>query len=119
MSHIDELINSCEELSIPYSILENDEAVGYINSVINAYEPIKTTWHLSIGKDSISVPLEEHEFSFSESLDDESAYIFFDQESTEKHKVFVINNAKLICRMMENSYGMEYFRKGIFFIYSL
>lgn len=36
-------------------------------------------------------------------------YIFFDQENHNRSKVVVIDDAKKLGQIMENSYGMEYF----------
>lgn len=53
--------------------------------------------------------MEGNEFSYSEYLESEPAYIFFDQEGRDRNSVVVVKDTKLIGLLMENSYGMEYF----------
>jgi hypothetical protein len=109
MSNSDELIRACRELQIDCSLLQQHEASQYINNVLQKYNPRKTSGHLAIGGDSISVPLEKYEFTYSQHLPSEPVYVFFDQDGSEKKKVLVINDGRQLCSVMEESFGMEYF----------
>ena len=60
-------------------------------------------------ENSISVPLEKYEFSYSEFLGDEPVYVFFDQANHNRKKVVVVKQGRRLCTILENAYGMEYF----------
>ncbi|WP_336785880.1 hypothetical protein [Paenibacillus sp. MMO-177] len=105
-----ELTQTGINLGIDTILLNKIESEQYIKKVIEFFRPSKTTGHVSIGTDeSLIIPLEENEFTFSVHLKSEPAFVFFDQEGLDKNTVIVINDAKLIGQLMENSYGMEYF----------
>jgi hypothetical protein len=109
MKHIDALLQAAQELEIPISELSKSEAENHIHSVIKKYCPVKTTGHLSLGHNSVSLSIDKYEFLYSEILPSEPAYIFFEQDGRNKNSVAIINDAKQLCRVMENTYGMEYF----------
>ncbi|MGB5970207.1 MAG: hypothetical protein WBG70_17970 [Spirulinaceae cyanobacterium] len=109
MSKANELVKAGRELQINCSLLEETEAYEYINSVKQKYNPRKTSAHLAIGGESISIPLEKYEFLYSEHLDSEPAYVFFDQEGDDRKKVVMIEDGQKLCRVIENSFGIEYF----------
>lgn len=104
-----ELIQVSADLGIDMVVLGENESKQYIKKVIDIYKPFKITGHLSIGENIITIPLNEYEYSFSTFLRSEPAYIFFDQESRDRNVVVVVKDANLLGRLMENSYGMEYF----------
>jgi hypothetical protein len=109
MNNADELTKTGRELHIECRLLKGTEAFNYIHRVIQKFNPRKTSDHLAIGGESIAIPLEKYDFSFSEHLDCESAYVFFDQESSSRNKVVIVYDGQQLCRIMENSFGMEYF----------
>ncbi|QXX08946.1 hypothetical protein KW548_17700 [Vibrio neptunius] len=109
MSNADEIVNVGKELGIKCSLLAEVEGKALVSKVLDKFEPFKVTGHLAIDRDSISIPLEGNEFSYSERLDNEDAFIFFDQEGDDRKRVVHIEDARTICRIMENSFGMEYF----------
>jgi len=104
-----ELVQISSNLGIDIVVLDENESKQYINRVINIYKPIKITGHLSIGEETLTIPLEKNEYSYSKYLKSDPAYIFFDQESRDRNTVVVVKDAKLIGNLMENSFGMEYF----------
>jgi hypothetical protein len=104
-----ELTQTSNNIGIDVVILDENDSKQYIKKVINIFKPFKTTGHLSIGNETLTIPLEGNEFSYSKHLESEPAYIFFDQESRDRNSVVVIKDVKLIGNLMENSYGMEYF----------
>ncbi|GBG07211.1 hypothetical protein PAT3040_01759 [Paenibacillus agaridevorans] len=105
-----ELLKTGGNLGIDTILLSELESERYIKRVLGFFRPYKTTGHLSIGtEESRVLPLEQNEFTFSSHLKSEPAYIFFDQEGFDKNSVVVVNDAKLIGQLMENSFGMEYF----------
>ena len=104
-----ELLLTSSNLGIDIVILDEKESKQFIKRVIDIFRPFKITGHLSIGEESLNIPLEENEYSYSNYLKSEPAYIFFDQESRDRNTVVVVKDAKLIGKLMENSYGMEYF----------
>ncbi len=105
-----ELLTTANRINIEVELLDLAEASNFINSVIERYNPWKTTGHLSIGQEnSTKLKTEENEFTFSKLLPNEPAFIFFEQNTFNKDTVVCIKNAKQISQLMENSYGMEYF----------
>ncbi|WP_256757356.1 hypothetical protein [Cohnella sp. WQ 127256] len=104
-----ELTNTSSNLGIEVFVLDDRASKKFIRRAIEKFKPNKVTGHLSIGRDSITIPLEKYEFTYSKSLYSESAFIFFDQESGDRNTVVEVKDARLIGDLMENSYGMEYF----------
>jgi hypothetical protein len=104
-----ELIRVGNAVSIELDVWDENEAKPFIKRVINIYKPFKITGHLAIGGESLIIPLEGNEYSYSSRLSSEPAYIFFDQESRDRHTVVAVKDAKSVGELMKNSYGMEYF----------
>jgi len=104
-----ELIQVSTDLGIAIDVLDENESKQFIKRVIDTYNPTKMTGHLSIGEETETIPLEGNEFSYSTYLKREPAYLFFDQEGRDQNTVVVVKDAKMIGKLMENSYGMEYF----------
>ena len=109
MSNAEEIVNVSNELGIECVLLSEVEGKAIVSQVLEKFKPVKVTGHLSIERDSISIPLEENEFSYPERLDNESAFIFFDQEGIDRKNVVYIADVKSICKIMNSSFGMEYF----------
>ena len=108
-SNTQELINVSSELGIDIVVLNKLESERYINKVIDTYKPFKITGHLQMDVDFLTLSLEENEYSFSEHLEGEPAYIFFDQAGLDRKSVVIVKDARLVGKLMENSFGMEYF----------
>lgn len=104
-----ELTQISRDLGIDIVLLDGNESKQYMKRVLDIYKPFKITGHLSIGEETLTIPLEENEYSYSKYLKSEPAYIFFDQESSDRSTVVVVKDAKLIGDLMANSFGMEYF----------
>lgn len=104
-----ELTQISSNLGIDIVILDENDSKQYIKTVIDIFKPYKITGHLSIGIETLTIPLEGNEFSYSKYLNSEPAYIFFDQESRDRNTVVVVKDTKSVGYLMENSYGMEYF----------
>lgn len=106
---VTEILQVSKELGISSRLLPKSIGVSFINRAFGKFSPCKKTGHISIGHDSLSISLELHEFSYSLYLPEEPTYMFFDQQGIDKEKVVVIKEGKEISRIMENSFGMEYF----------
>ena len=108
MSNTEEFIKSCRELNIEYKLVESSPAHDYIERVLAKFKPRKISGHLAIDHSSRSIPVNQHEFSYSNKLPNTHGYVFFDQ-TTEKYKLIEIPDTRLVCKIIENSFGMEYF----------
>ncbi len=109
MKHLEEIQNACQKLGIGFHALDGLDAQELINQVLAHYLVKKNSGHISIGHDSISIPLEPNEFTFSQRLPSEPAFLFFDQENHHRNQIAIIEDGSRIGEVMENSYGMEYF----------
>lgn len=109
MSKSEELTTASRELGIISFILLEEEGVDFIRSVLERYKPLKTSGHLSIYHDSVSIPLTEYEFTYSKYMSTEPAYVFFEQEGSKPSEVVVIEEGNRLGEVFFNSYGMEYF----------
>ncbi|WP_024291043.1 hypothetical protein [Lacrimispora indolis] len=110
LDYVKELIEASNKLNIEICLLNENEAQGYIRAVLAFYNPFKTDGHLGIGKNTVSIPTEKYEFTYSQYLKEEPAYVFWGQDSNIARKSVVkVNNAKRLGELFENSYGMEYF----------
>lgn len=112
MNNIAEMARVCNDLNISFHIISGDDANKIISKVINFFNPEQTTGHLSISNDGnkvFKISLEHNEFTYSKKLPEDKGYVFFDLESKDKNKVFVLDNIQNICDIMSESFGMEYF----------
>lgn len=103
------MINVSSELGIDIVVLNRLESEKYINKAIDTYRPFKITGHLQLDVGSLTLSLEDNEYSYSEHFKSEPAYIFFDQDGLDRKSVVIVKNAKLVGKLMEKSFGMEYF----------
>jgi len=104
-----ELVRVCQELGVPFSVLEKSDAQAFIQSAIGKFMPAKTSGHLSIGGDAVALPLEEHEFTYSENLPNSPVIVFFDQENHNRGMALRLSDGRVLGRVMGKSFGMEYF----------
>ncbi|MCP8466228.1 hypothetical protein NK553_19930 [Pseudomonas sp. ZM23] len=104
-----ELFRSATELSIDAEIITDEIARNYIKKVFEKYKPGKTSGHFSISSSARRIPTDEYESSFSRNLKEEKAYVFFEQNQIDKNTVFIISDARELSKVIENSFGMEYF----------
>lgn len=108
-SHAGELIRVAGEMSIAARLLSKDEGCAYISAVFGKFNPWKREGHISIGDDVKQLRTEDCEFSFSRSMQDAPAFVFFEQNQINRCDVVVVEDARNISLLMENSHGMEYF----------
>ena len=108
-SHAVELIRVAGERSIAARLLPKDEGCTYISSVFEKFNPWKREGHISIGDDAKTLRTEDCEFSFSRSMRGAPAFVFFEQTQVNRCGVVVVEDARKISLLMENSHGMEYF----------
>ncbi|MCC2522082.1 hypothetical protein [Vibrio coralliilyticus] len=104
-----EIIDACSQLGIDCRVLSIAEARAYISKTVEHFTPTKTSGHLSIDNDSISLSIEDYEYSYSSVLPHQRAYLFFDQKGKDRNSVIEIGDSRAIGRIMENTFGMEYF----------
>ncbi|NVD97137.1 hypothetical protein [Massilia sp. BJB1822] len=77
--------------------------------VIGKFKPARMSGHLAIGHDSISIPLEPNEFTYSSHLDAAPVYVFFEQRAADKDRVLILHDGRSLAKVFENAFGMEYF----------
>lgn len=109
MSKADELLNSSQELGITSYLLTAKEGAAFIRFALDRYKPNKLAGHLAIQHDSVAVPLDHYEFTYSTFMAAEPAYIFFEQQGSDSNKVVIVEEGNRLGEILENSYGMEYF----------
>lgn len=86
---IEELLNIGKELNINIELLTDNESKVCINNILNLFNPFKVTWNIYAKKKDIS---------------------FFEQvNNANKRMVVKIENLKLLGKILEKSFGMEYF----------
>lgn len=106
----EELLSVGSELGIKIEILDDYEANMCIHNALEKFKPFKITNHIGIGHDSFCLPIDEWEFSYTKYLPKESGYIFFEQSSILSRKTVIkIDDINLFGKVIENSFGMEYF----------
>lgn len=120
-SHVNTLIESALELDIKLNFITRMDARYYIKQVLIKYMPWRIEGHLAIGDNAKRLSTDTYEFKFSFGLDNKPGYIFFEQNLMNKDVVVIIEDARNISRLMENSSGMEYFisDKDISFLISV
>lgn len=109
-SEAKEFIETANRLNIEVELLNKEDSQKYIEKVLNSFKPFRVTGHLGIGDNSISISLDENEFSYSENLDQESGYVFFEQYNSQgKTTVIKIVDVRKLGEIIADSFGMEYF----------
>lgn len=110
MNCINEILRVSNQLDIKVTLVEEDKSKLVINKVMQVFTPQKITGHLAISNDEvITFPVEDYEFIYSNSLPKSKGYIFFDQQSETEGQVVMIEDVRFLCRILEESFGMEYF----------
>ncbi|TND08170.1 MAG: hypothetical protein FD123_2564 [Bacteroidetes bacterium] len=109
MENAKELIRSASELNLDHKLLTQSEAEVYIQDIFTRFKVGKTTGHLAIWHESQTLPLNEYEYKYSEHLPDEPVYVFFEQQGLDKNAVVILTQGKMLGKVVENSFGMEYF----------
>ncbi len=105
-----ELLEVGKRLDIKVEVLPDNEAQTYISQILERFKPFKVTGHVGIGHDSFCLGIDAWEFSYMEYLPKGSGYIFFDQgRSMNQRTVVKIEDLRLLGRILEDSFGMEYF----------
>jgi hypothetical protein len=108
-SIVKELSDTATKLNIQLEILPQDFSADFIQSVLKKYTPANTTNHLAVGNNCKELPLETFEFTYSESLQQEPGYLFFEQIGLGTKTLLKIENITETCKLFENSFGIEYF----------
>ncbi|WP_176701759.1 hypothetical protein [Gilliamella sp. wkB112] len=108
-SYANALIESASELDIKLNFITHMDACNYIDQVLKKYMPWRIEGHLAIGDNAKRLSTDDYEFKFSLCLDNKPGYIFFEQNTINKDVVVIIEDARNISKLMENSSGMEYF----------
>ncbi|GAA4160719.1 hypothetical protein GCM10022217_25200 [Chryseobacterium ginsenosidimutans] len=107
---IKELEAAAKKLFLEYSIIEGKMANEFIQNTFNKFNPFKVVGHLSIGSDiSEKLSTDEYEFTFSEKYLSGAVYIFFEQDYYNKNQIFVLKEGKLLSKLIQECYAMEYF----------
>ncbi|WP_419810922.1 hypothetical protein [Bacterioplanoides sp.] len=103
MSKMKDIIDSSSEIGVCVTVYDD---VDFFNKVLEKFSPRKLKGHVSIGKGE-KLPLEEYEFTYSNRLGSSPAIMFF----YEKDRLCMLKflDAKKVCSVMENMYGIEYF----------
>lgn len=107
--HADELLSTAERIGIKAHLVDEVMAEKYISFVLEKYKPRKRSGHLSIGEGAAKLPTDENEFVFFLSLKPEPGWVFFEQNVSNKNVVVVVDDVRGVSKLMEGSYGMEYF----------
>lgn len=106
---VDELKKSANELGLVCHVLDSEMSRCFIKKVTDKFAVERPTSHVAIGQDSVTVPLEPHEFSFSMNFRCEPVFLFFDQDGPDRELVVVLKDGQSLGQVLENSFGMEYF----------
>ncbi|WP_256081684.1 hypothetical protein [Massilia sp. YIM B04103] len=109
MSCINEFLSSARELGLSCSALDTEQSRLFIAEVIGKFRPERTSGHLAIGHDSVSIPLTPNEFTYSSHLDAVPAYVFFEQHGADRDRVLILHDGRNLAKVFENAFGMEYF----------
>ena len=110
IAEAEEIITVGKKLNIKAELLADDEAESFIQRTLDLFTPFRTTGHLGIGHDYITLPIDKWEFSYMEYLSQESGYIFFSQNNRLSGRTVVkIENLQELGKILDESFGMEYF----------
>ena len=110
IAEAEEIITVGKKLNIKTELLADDEAERFIQRTLDLFTPFRTTGHLGIGYDYITLPIDNWEFSYMEYLSQESGYIFFSQNNRLSGRTVVkIDNLQELGKILDESFGMEYF----------
>jgi len=109
MNACQELAFSAAELGLACHLLSDQQGAGYITQVLQKFTPNKLSGHLAIHHDSLSIPFEQYELTFPQYLKSEPIYVFFEQSRENKENVFVLEEGQQFGKVMNNTYGYEYF----------
>jgi hypothetical protein len=106
---VDEFKKAADELGLECHVLGAEKSKCFIEQVTDKFGANKLSGHVAINHDSVNVPLEPHEFSFSENLRCEPVFLFFDQLGQDRELVVVLQEGQSLGKVLENAFGMEYF----------
>lgn len=109
MNHLRELLKVSKQLGFASSCITGDDAKKYIDRVFYKFNPEKKTGHLAIGGNTISISAEKYDSTYSKYLPSTSGLVFFEQNHLNRDSIFAVDNISLLCEIMDESYGMEYF----------
>jgi len=109
MFKVDEFSRSCGELGLAFRVLDPNASRALVRDVFGKFKPVKTSGHVALGDDAVSIPLEPHEFSYCENLEDARILVFFEQQGNDLDRVVALEDGRSLGKVLENAYGMEYF----------
>ena len=105
-----QLKDAAEILGLRYEILTGGEASTIIKTSLEKFVPFRTLGHLAISDErSIYLKLSDNEYTFSEKLDDEPVFVFFEQTMNHVNIVFKLLNGKSFSKILEECGILEYF----------
>jgi hypothetical protein len=106
---VKELLNTASFTGIKLSVMEKEFSRNFINNVLEKFKPSNITNHLSVGENCYTLPCEDYEFSYSESLKSEPGYLFFEQTGKGFECLLKIDEIRETGKLFYNSFGIEYF----------
>lgn len=110
MSKMKELKDAAEKLGLQYEILTGETASAIIEQSFQKFEPFRRQGHLGIGHErSIKLKLSDYEYTFSEKLEDEPLFVFFEQTRENVDTIFKLYKGKSFSKILEESSALEYF----------
>jgi hypothetical protein len=109
MDIYNEISEACAIVNVDCALLSKTDSIQFINETFSKYKVHKKAGHLSIGYDVEKLRTEKYELSYSDYLDDEPVYLFFDQENDDQNKVVYIGSSKKLSFILGECNGFEYF----------
>ena len=61
MFKVDEFSRSCGELGLAFRVLDPNASRALVRDVFGKFKPVKTSGHVALGDDAVSIPLEPHD----------------------------------------------------------
>ena len=105
-----ELVSIGREMGINIKILPENESKNIIDTAMKRFRPYKREGHLGIGGNSVTLPINDWEYSYMEYLPKGVGLIFFEQKNLLNGKTVVkISDLRLLGKILKESFGMEYF----------
>lgn len=109
-SYFEQLKDAAEILGLRCEILTGEDASTIIETCFQKFKPGRKFGQLAIdNENSIYLKLSDYEYTFSEKLDDEPVFVFFEQTREKVDVVFKLLNGKNFSRILEECGILEYF----------
>lgn len=105
-----ELKDVAEKLGLQYEILTGEVASTIIEISFRKFEPFRRQGHLAIIHErSIKLKLSDHEYTFSERLENEPLLVFFEQTRENMNTIFKLYKGRCFSKILEECSALEYF----------